>query len=96
MEIKNGGKYICNEIKNNLTEQVIGGQGKNPGFNSLSQREMEIISHLKKGDSSKEIADVLNISVKTVEVHRYNILRKLGLRNTASLVNYMNQHQPDL
>jgi len=96
LEVNGGGKYICNEIKNNLTEQVIAGSEKKPGLNSLSQREIEIISLIRKGDSSKEIADALNISVKTVEVHRYNILRKLGLKNTAALVNFINHHQFEL
>jgi two-component system invasion response regulator UvrY len=96
IEIKNGGKYICNEIKNNLTEQVIGGVDKKPAINALSQRELEVIARIQQGDSSKEIAGMLNISVKTVEVHRYNILRKLGLKNAAALVNFVNQHQLEL
>jgi DNA-binding NarL/FixJ family response regulator len=45
---------------------------------------------IKEGLSSKEIARSLDISLKTVEVHRYNILRKLKLKNTASLVNFIN------
>jgi DNA-binding NarL/FixJ family response regulator len=61
------------------------------GINSLSVREMQIIECLKKGSSSKEIAAELNISVKTVEVHRYNVLRKLNLKNTAALVNFINR-----
>ena len=47
---------------------------------------------IKKGHSSKEIAKEAFISVKTVEVHRYNILKKLKLRNSAELVNFMNHH----
>ncbi|HVE61596.1 MAG TPA: response regulator transcription factor, partial [Chitinophagaceae bacterium] len=78
-EIQNGKKYICEEIKNILSEQVISGDdSQTTGLNSLSQREIEIISFIKKGNSSKEIADALHISVKTVEVHRYNILKKLN------------------
>jgi len=95
MEINNGKKYICDEIKNILSEQVISGEDQQTGLNSLSQREIEIISFIKKGHSSKEIADALNISVKTVEVHRYNILKKLNLKNAAALVNYINNSQLD-
>jgi DNA-binding NarL/FixJ family response regulator len=95
MEIHNGKKYICDEIKNILSEQVISGDESQSGLNSLSQREIEIISFIKKGNSSKEIADALNISVKTVEVHRYNILKKLNLKNAAALVNYINNSQLD-
>ncbi len=95
IEIQNGKKYICDEIKNILSDQVISGDDVQTGLNSLSQREIEIISHIKKGSSSKEIAESLNISVKTVEVHRYNVLKKLNLKNAASLVNFINNSQLD-
>lgn len=95
MEIQAGKKYICDEIKNILSEQVISGDDPQTGLNSLSQREIEIIAYIKKGFSSKEIADALNISVKTVEVHRYNILKKLNLKNAAALVNFINNSQLD-
>lgn len=95
LEIQSGKKYICDEIKNILSEQVISGDDPQTGLNSLSQREIEIISYIKKGNSSKEIADALNISVKTVEVHRYNILKKLNLKNAAALVNFINNSQLD-
>lgn len=96
VEIHNGKKYICEEIKNILSEQVISGEEPQSGLNSLSQREIEIITLIKNGHSSKEIAESLNISVKTVEVHRYNILKKLNLKNAASLVNFINNSQLDL
>jgi two-component system invasion response regulator UvrY len=94
-EIYEGKKYICEEIKNILSDQVISGNEEQSGLNSLSQREIEIISYIKKGHSSKEIADALNISVKTVEVHRYNVLKKLNLKNAAALVNFVNNSQLD-
>jgi len=96
IEVSNGRKYVCDEIKNILSEQVISGEDTQSGLNSLSQREIEVISFIKKGNSSKEIADTLNISVKTVEVHRYNILKKLNLKNAAALVNFINNSQLDL
>ena len=54
-------------------------------------REIEIIRLIKKGMSSKEIAANLFIAVRTVEVHRYNILKKLSLKNTASLLNFIQE-----
>jgi two-component system invasion response regulator UvrY len=90
-EICAGKKYLCKEIKNALTEQVMEGHGRScKGINALSRREMEIISLIKKGSSSKEIATALHLSVKTVEAHRYNILKKLNLKNAAALVQFMN------
>ena len=52
----------------------------------------DIVELIKEGLSSKEIAIRLDISLKTVEVHRYNILKKLSLKNTAALVNFINVH----
>ncbi len=92
-EVQQGRRYICDEIKNILSEQVINGEDGGGGVNSLSQREIEIIQFIKKGFSSKEIAESLDISVKTVEVHRYNVLKKLNLKNAAALVNYINNSQ---
>ncbi len=93
IEIHNGRKYICDEIKNILSEQMLNGDEHTSGLNSLSQREIEIISFIKKGHSSKEIADILSLSAKTIEVHRYNLMKKLNLRNTAALVNYINNSE---
>src|ERR1700754_51228 len=56
---------------------------------SLSARELEIASLVTRGMTSKEIGSQLAISVKTVEVHRHNILKKLQLPNTMALVNLM-------
>jgi DNA-binding NarL/FixJ family response regulator len=93
IEIHNQRKYVCEEIKNILSEQVLNGDDSANGLNSLSRREIEIIGFIKKGYSSKEIGDALGISVKTVEVHRYNILKKLNLKNAAAMVNYINNSQ---
>jgi two-component system invasion response regulator UvrY len=87
-EVAHGRKYICDEIKNILSEQLLNDTTSKTGMNSLSAREIEIIEQIKKGSSSKEIAAALNIAVKTVEAHRYNILKKLNLKNAAGLVSF--------
>ena len=89
--IYKGGKYICEEIKSIMGEQTE--KGAHVGINSLSEREIEIIGYIKLGHSSKEIAAMINLSVKTIEVHRYNILKKLSLKNTAALVNFVHQSE---
>lgn len=93
VEVQSNRRYICDEIKNIISNQIVFGVEDQSGFNSLSRREIEIIGYIKNGYSSKEIADVLLVSVKTVEVHRYNILKKLKLKNTAAMVNYINCSQ---
>jgi DNA-binding NarL/FixJ family response regulator len=89
MEVHSNHKFICEEIKTILSAQLIDGDNSKSGLNALSRREIEVIYLIKKGESSKEIAAALNISVKTIEVHRYNILKKLGLKNAAALVNFI-------
>ena len=90
LEVFNGNKYICDEIKNNISELVLEENKDVPNVNALTEREIQIINLIKDGQSSKEIAGHLNISLKTVEVHRHNVLKKLKLKNSASLVNFIN------
>ncbi len=92
VEVHSGRKYICDEVKNILAQQELEDEGGTPDMNVLSRREIDIVQLIKEGLSSKEIALRLDISLKTVEVHRYNILKKLSLKNTAALVNFINAH----
>jgi DNA-binding NarL/FixJ family response regulator len=52
----------------------------------LSDRELEVFSLLGEGLSTREVAQRLNLSVKTIETHRAQIKRKLGLRNSTELI----------
>ncbi len=54
----------------------------------LTKREMEVLEQIATGLSTKEVADRLFISIKTVETHKAHILDKLGLKNTAEIVLY--------
>ncbi len=90
LEVNEGKKYICEEVKNILAQKELEEEESPSDMNNLSRREIDIIKLIKEGMSSKEIAVQLDISLKTVEVHRYNILKKLKLRNTAALVNFIN------
>jgi DNA-binding NarL/FixJ family response regulator len=93
VEVNGGKKYVCDEVKNILAQQELEDEGGgHPDMNVLSRREIDIVQLIRDGMSSKEIALRLEISLKTVEVHRYNILKKLSLKNTAALVNFINSH----
>jgi DNA-binding NarL/FixJ family response regulator len=59
---------------------------------ALSMRESQILSGLAKGLSSKQLARDLDLSVRTVEAHRQNIKRKLGLAGQAELIKYAVEH----
>ena len=54
----------------------------------LSSREIEVLRLIASGRSSNEVGEILSLSGRTVEAHRASIMRKLGLKSTASLVKY--------
>jgi DNA-binding NarL/FixJ family response regulator len=89
-EVMSGKVYVCLEIKNLITDQQLNDEPDQPDTKDLSLREIEIIKLIKEGLSSKEIAGRLHIAVRTAEVHRHNILKKLNLKNTASLIKFIN------
>ena len=60
--------------------------------NQLTVREQEVLQHLANGQSNKQIAHALDLSVRTVETHRLNIKRKLGIEGQAELIKYAVQH----
>jgi DNA-binding NarL/FixJ family response regulator len=91
VEVVSGNKYMCEEVKNILAQQELVEVGSHQDMNALSKREIDIVQLIKEGLSSKEIAERLGISLKTVEVHRYNVLKKLDIKNTAALVNFINE-----
>lgn len=59
-----------------------------PSGDPLTVREREVLKLIAEGKSSKEVADILFISIRTVERHRANIMAKLKLKNTAEMVKY--------
>ena len=88
--VTNGDEYICVEIQEMMVKQLLHDEPKNTSIENLSMREIEILKNLKQGLTSKEIAATLHISVRTVETHRHNVLKKLELKNTAALINFLN------
>jgi DNA-binding NarL/FixJ family response regulator len=61
-------------------------QGKADSLNSLTPRQGEILRLVAQGLTNREIASHLEISVRTVEVHRFNLMRRLRVRNVAQLL----------
>jgi DNA-binding NarL/FixJ family response regulator len=79
-----------------LTSFSDGGPKQDPGEplrDRLTTREREIVQLLAEGKSSKEVASSLNISVKTAETHRANIMRKLQIHTVSELVRYAIRNQ---
>lgn len=81
--------YISPDIAGIVTESLSHGAGnESRGSEVLTSRETEILQVLAEGKKTKEIARELNISVKTVQTHRRNIMEKLDMRNIARLTKY--------
>lgn len=91
LEVSEGKKFMCQEVKN-LMDQPVDKSSDVPAISILTKRENDVAELIKQGLFTREIAEKLDISTKTVEVHRYNILKKLDLKNSAALVNYLNEH----
>ena len=89
--VAGGGRYISPLIASRMrTDASSGSEDRLLG--RLSRREREIFRLVVAGSGSKEIASRLFISVKTVDTHRTNINRKLGVRTTASLIRFAAAH----
>lgn len=81
-----GRHYVAADIMDRLLERFGGRlQGGRSVYDSLSNRELEVLSLIGRGHSTGEIAKRLHLSVKTIETHRDKIKRKLGLRSAMEL-----------
>ncbi len=82
--VMRGEKYLCTGAKGSLKP--------NESAETLTGREQTVLLQLAKGRSNKDVAATLDISVRTVETHRKNIKRKLGISSTAGLTRYAMEH----
>lgn len=60
--------------------------------NVLTARERQLLRMFAEGKTSRQVADTLNLALKTVEAHRFNLMRKLGLHKATELALYAVQH----
>src|SRR6056297_503310 len=84
--VMTGQRYLCTGAKGSLEPY------QRPGREQLTNREQTILLQLAQGKSNKDVAHALDISVRTVETHRKNIKRKLGISSTAGLTRYALEH----
>jgi len=85
--VANGGTYFGPAVAS-LLRNVVASPGASASSDFLTDREREILQLVAESYSTKEIAAKLNISVKTVDNHRTNLMRKLNLHDVASLTRY--------
>jgi two-component system, NarL family, response regulator NreC len=86
MAVCKGEAFFSPSVSKMLLEDYIDVSG--PSDETLSLREREIVQLIAEGHMNKEIADILHISIKTVEGHKDNIKKKLGVRDQAHLIRY--------
>lgn len=84
------GIYVSQQLSDRLIFQAIQAEdrGTQSPLHRLSDRELEVFQWLGKGLGTREIADTLNLSVKTVETHRAHIKEKLGMKNSNETVRF--------
>ncbi len=86
--VHNGKKYVSDKITEILIDNYLGKPSMEGKDANLSIRETEVLKLIAEGKTSKEISELLFVSIKTVGTHRKNILDKLGLNSTADMVKY--------
>jgi DNA-binding NarL/FixJ family response regulator len=90
-EVSRGGNFLSPRLLTRLVDGFrVQGHGpmRQPRYGTLTKREREILKMLAEGRSVKEIATGFDLSVKTVEAHKFNLMRKLDIHNKAQLVQY--------
>jgi DNA-binding NarL/FixJ family response regulator len=83
-----GGKYIDPRLAAKVMENYSDRSSRGESKSTLSDRESEVLRLIARGYSNKEIAARLSLSVKTIEVHKANAMRKLNLTSRIDLVRY--------
>jgi DNA-binding NarL/FixJ family response regulator len=91
-EVYEGGIYLEPSLKEQLLHEMLIAKRKSDKLNpKITQREKEVLNLITEELSNQEIADKLFISLRTVETHRYNLLQKLNVKNTAGLLRIARQ-----
>ncbi len=90
-----GRRYLCQKIADTMIDTYISqretAEAKSP-LERLSNREREVLQLVVEGKSSKEIANILHLSPKSVETYRSRLMQKLGVHDLPSLVKFAIQH----
>ncbi|TWT56063.1 response regulator transcription factor [Allorhodopirellula solitaria] len=88
--ILHGGLYFSNALTDGLLRGRMGSPGTKSveGIDSLSNRELQVFEQIGNGRSTRQIADAMYLSVKTIERHKENIKQKLGIEHAAQLAQH--------
>jgi DNA-binding NarL/FixJ family response regulator len=86
LAVAGGGTYVSPELSSALVESYLARAGTQPP--PLSLRESQVLQLIAEGSTTKEVAQALGLSVKTVDCHRTSLMRKLDIHDIAGLVRY--------
>ncbi len=90
-EVHHGGSFMSPKMLSHVVDDLRArtqGTSQQPRFSSLTPREKEILKYVAEGSSVKEVASKLTLSVKTIEAHKFNLMRKLSIHNKVELIHY--------
>ena len=89
-KIIQGEIYVSPSVADQVLHQIVSGPGNvsTSPVDRLTDRELEVVQLIGRGLSSREVAESLHLSVKTIESHRAHVKEKLGLRNATELVQF--------
>ena len=91
--VNEGRTYFSEELLVHIVKNIRSVSNTNKVTSMLSEREVEVLQQICFGLSNVQIADLLNISKRTVDKHRANLLEKTNSKNTANLVMYAMKHK---
>jgi DNA-binding NarL/FixJ family response regulator len=87
--VMRGEHFISSRVSGHLVSRMVAGNGEaRSSMESLTPRQREILQMIAEGKSTKQIAFVLEVSVKTVETHRASLMERLAIHDVAGLVLY--------
>ena len=92
-KVRAGTRYLTEEVAEILASRVAKGSVSPSRSDTLSDRELQVLRQLAMGNTNREIAEALCISVKTVDTYRFRLLRKLNLRNNADISRFAIQNR---
>ena len=94
--VASGQTYVSQRLSGQMVDAMMRpAKAESGGEAGLTPRQREVMVHLARGETTKQIAAAMNISVKTVETHRARMMETLGLRSGTQLVRFAIQHGYD-
>jgi DNA-binding NarL/FixJ family response regulator len=86
--VRDGGRYLSPEVAEHVMDFLTDNKGSTARDRELTARQQEILRLLAQGYATKEIANRLNLSPRTIESHRSRMMQRLGVRHLAGLIQY--------